>query len=230
MGKKRFSGYFSTEMQSYPAIEILNRPPCEVVAEVIRGLAGEGFVVLKDLLSRDYREEVRREILEAKSDDRFKKATVGKRGENGGAEGRALHPEIRGDGTLWFEPSNLSPAQAQLWGFLEALRSGLNRELFLGLWDLEGHYAIYPPGAFYRKHLDRFRDDSKRTVSVVAFFNPDWRDREGGSLVLDLPKGPLAVAPEAGTMVFFLSDRIPHEVAETTRERLSFAGWFRTRS
>ena len=39
------------------------------------------------------------------------------------------------------------------------MRNGvLNRDLFLGLEDFESHFAMYPPGAFYLKHVDRFRD------------------------------------------------------------------------
>ena len=35
------------------------------------------------------------------------------------------------------------------------------------------------------------------------------------------------VEPRAGTLVAFLSEKIPHEVLAATRERYSIAGWFR---
>lgn len=217
MGKKRFFGYFS---------RMLTRPFEEVSQEIARGLADAGFAIVPGLLSESYCAEVRSEIEAAREANRFRTATVGKRGE----DSRASHPEIRRDGTLWFEPSALTPIQTKLWDFLEAVRSDLNRSLFLGLWDLEGHYAVYEPGAFYRKHLDRFRNDSRRMVSAVVFFNSGWRSEDGGHLVLDLPEGPQSVAPAAGTVVFFLSERILHGVQETRRNRFSFAGWYRTRS
>jgi len=112
----------------------------------------------------------------------------------------------------------------------EYVRETLNSELFLGLWDWEGHYAVYPPGAFYKTHLDRFQNDSKRTVSMVLFFNSEWSVDDGGILRLDLPSESVRVAPRPGTAVFFLSDKIPHEVLETKRDRYSFAGWCRTRA
>jgi SM-20-related protein len=190
---------------------------------IAEGLTTAGYAIVENAFDAAYARDVREEISRLQAAGCFQPAGIGK------AQGRGLHPEIRRDGTCWFDPGSLSPLQAALWVELESLRAGLNRELFLGLWDLEGHYAVYGEGAFYRKHLDRFRDDSKRTVSVVCFFNEGWRREDGGCLVMDLPDGRREILPEAGTAVFFLSDRIPHEVAETRRERASFAGWYRTR-
>jgi SM-20-related protein len=191
--------------------------------QIAESLATVGYAIVENAFDVAYAREVRAEIARLQDEGRFQAAAVGK------AQGRGLHPEIRRDGTCWLDPASLSAPQAKLWQGLESLRACLNRELFLGLWDLEGHYAVYDEGGFYRKHLDRFRDDSKRTVSVVFFFNEGWRSEDGGRLRLDLPEGARDVLPEAGTAVFFLSDRIPHEVTETRRERASFAGWYRTR-
>jgi len=194
--------------------------------EIARGLSEKGFVVIEDFLPSELCAEARAEILRAREEGRIQPASVGKVS----TDGRKLHPEIRRDGTLWFEPGQLTRIQSAIWKKLEDLRQELNHALFLGLWDFEGHYAVYEPGAFYRKHLDRFRDDSRRTVSVVLFFNSNWRSEDGGELALELPEGQRKVLPREGTAVFFLSDQVPHEVRETRRERMSFAGWYRTRS
>ncbi|MEH6367338.1 MAG: 2OG-Fe(II) oxygenase, partial [Pseudomonas marincola] len=94
----------------------------------------------------------------------------------------------------------------------------------------ESHFAFYPAGAFYKKHLDRFRDDDRRTVSVVLYLNEQWQDDFGGELRLYLPDGETRdVRPEAGSLVVFMSADMPHEVLPATRERLSLAGWFRRR-
>ena len=34
------------------------------------------------------------------------------------------------------------------------------------------------------------------------------------------------VAPHGGTMVLFRSDKVPHEVLDTTAERTAIVGWF----
>lgn len=190
---------------------------------LLERLADERYAVFRDLLRPAVAREIRDEMERFRAENRFRPAGVGK-----GESVRA--PEIRRDGTLWFDPNALTPAQSKLARMIAAIREDLNAGLFLGLWDWEGHYAIYPPGAFYRKHLDRFANDSKRTVSMVFFFNPDWTERDAGLLRLETETGALDVPPASGTAVFFLSDRVPHEVLETNRDRFSFAGWFRTRA
>lgn len=134
---------------------------------------------------------------------------------------------LRADRTEWFEPAQLHGAQAQYWACMEVLRTGLNRQLMLGLEELEAHYALYPPGGGYARHRDRFRDDDARVVSSVTYLNAAWRDADGGHLRLHLPDGPRDVAPHGGTLVLFLSADVEHEVLPATRERLSIAGWFR---
>ena len=120
---------------------------------------------------------------------------------------------------------------------MDDLRRTLNRELFLGLAEYEAHYAYYEPGSFYRRHVDRHGFDAEgagcgqRVISTVCYVNESsWPADAGGELVLyaeDL--GPLKVTPEAGTLVVFRSDNLAHEVLPATQQRLSIAGWMRTR-
>lgn len=140
------------------------------------------------------------------------------------------HSALRGDRTLWFDAAQLGAAQTAFWERMDALRVAFNRRLLLGLDELEAHYALYPPGAGYARHRDRFRDDDARVVSAVAYLNTDWHDADGGALRLHLPDGVHDVAPHGGTLALFLSAEIEHEVLPATRERLSIAGWFRRRA
>lgn len=147
----------------------------------------------------------------------------------GRGDGQQVREGIRGDRIDWLEPGQAKPCDHYL-ELMDALRLQLNRELFLGLEDFEAHFALYPPGAFYQKHLDRFRDDDRRAVSAVLYLNPDWLPGEGGELRLYLADGATHdVQPEAGTLVVFLSGDLPHEVLPASRERLSLTGWFRRR-
>ncbi|TBW13226.1 2OG-Fe(II) oxygenase [Azotobacter chroococcum subsp. isscasi] len=137
---------------------------------------------------------------------------------------------VRGDYTAWLEPGQCAPGDAWL-ALMESLRQTLNRELFLGLEELECHFALYPPGAFYQRHLDRFRDDDSRTVTVVLYLNETWQPDEGGELRLYLPNGRVHdVMPQGGSLACFMSADFPHEVLPATRERLSLTGWFRRRA
>ena len=107
----------------------------------------------------------------------------------------------------------------------------MNRRLFLGLEDFESHFALYPPGAFYLRHLDRFRDDDRRMVSAVVYLNQGWLPEHGGHLRMYLDGNvDYDVLPIGGCLVVFLSGEIPHEVMPATRDRLSLTGWFRRRA
>jgi len=140
-------------------------------------------------------------------------------------------PDIRGDELLWLEPST-APLAARLAGEeFEALRLAVNAATFLGLDEFEGHYAVYPPGTGYALHLDRFREQNQRVISLVLYLNDTWGPDDGGELRLH-PEGGEAVSlsPRGGTLVCFLSERVPHEVLPARRMRQSIAGWFRRRA
>ncbi|NVD71185.1 2OG-Fe(II) oxygenase [Duganella sp. BJB488] len=142
---------------------------------------------------------------------------------------QAVRADVRGDRILWLEAGQSAACDSYLL-VMETLRLALNREFFLGLDSYESHYALYTPGAAYRKHLDRFRDDDLRTVSVVIYLNPDWLPEQGGALRLHPLDAPTRdIAPMGSRLVLFLSADMPHEVLPATHDRLSLAGWFRRR-
>lgn len=144
------------------------------------------------------------------------------------------NPFVRRDRICWLRGESAASAEFLVWA--ERLREALNRRLFLGLFDYECHYASYPTGAFYKKHLDAFKGQSNRRLSTVLYLNPQWHASDGGELVLYPPLAtePARVAeplqiitPEYGTLVIFLSEEFPHEVLPAHRPRHSIAGWFR---
>lgn len=136
---------------------------------------------------------------------------------------------LRGDCTLWLDDPRCGQASKDFLLALDVLRKELNESLLLGLESTEAHYAIYPPGAAYARHRDRFRDDDARVLSLVCYLNIDWPDTAGGALRLHLPEGQRDIAPNIGTSVVFLSEEIEHEVMPSTQTRYSIAVWFRRR-
>jgi len=156
------------------------------------------------------------------------------RGDFGAARvgsGRSLQrrEDIRGDSTCWIAPP-LWPAEQTLLEELERLRLELNREAGLGLFELELHYAWYPPGAGYARHVDQPQGRAQRRVSLVVYLNEDWTPAAGGELrIFDAADGHRDIEPLAGRLVCFLTPGREHAVLPTQRERLSVSGWFRTR-
>jgi SM-20-related protein len=137
--------------------------------------------------------------------------------------------DIRGDFTCWLrEP--LYPAERVLLDQLEALRLELNRETFLGLFDLELHYAWYPPAAGYARHVDQPHGTIQRKVSLVLYLNLEWHDEDGGALRLHEAGRPRCdIEPLGGRLVCFLTAGREHEVLTAQRDRWSVSGWYRGR-
>jgi len=140
---------------------------------------------------------------------------------------------IRGDAIAWLDPTALSAAQAAYVAQLEHLRQTLNRVLFLGAFDLELHFARYPVGACYSKHLDRHAHTQARVVSCILYLNQDWHSEDGGQLRIytaaDDAQRYVDVTPHGATLVTFLSADFHHEVLPARRPRLSITGWLRAR-
>lgn len=152
--------------------------------------------------------------------------------------GHARHgdPQLRGDALCWLDGLDDAPEAAELLAELDALRRSLDRALLLGVAEVEAHYARYPVGAHYARHLDRFDDGQgsavavggERVLSLVLYLNQGWRAEHGGALRLyDAAGRGHDVLPQGGELVAFLSDRIAHEVLPAARERWSVAAWLR---
>lgn len=188
-------------------------------------LAGPGWHLDTRFLTMEETMALREECLEALASGSFHAAGVGR--------GKAqVQGEIRGDQVYWIEEGAGGPALHAVQDRLEALRRAVNQDLSLGLFDVELHFAVYPPGAGYQRHLDRFRDDDRRSLTVILYLNPpDWSAEDGGQLLFwaEDDKPPLRIIPAGGTLVTFLSDRFWHQVQPARRQRLSLTGWFRRR-
>jgi SM-20-related protein len=151
----------------------------------------------------------------------------------GRGSARAQRSEVRGDRILWLDEASAGPVQRPFWQAMEVLRTALNEKLLLGLFSFEAHYAMYPTGAFYRRHRDQFHGSTAssgvRVISCAMYLNEGWAVADGGALRIYDADRTREVLPAAGTLVCFLSDRFEHEVLPATRKRLSLTGWFRRR-
>jgi SM-20-related protein len=101
----------------------------------------------------------------------------------------------------------------------------LNQALYLSLKDYEVHMTVYPAGSYYKRHLDQFKHDDHRKLSVICYLNNNWEESNGGQLRMFLPDNSKDFLPLAGRLVCFRSDQIEHEVRASNRERLSLTGW-----
>lgn len=150
----------------------------------------------------------------------------------GSGDSFAIKPEIRSDKVFWMDGQLLTPLQQQYWDLMDVLMQDINRRCFIGLRSFEAHFAMYPPGSFYLRHLDQFKAVAYRVVTVILYLNDSWEEGNGGELRMylqneDLEETHVDIFPEGGKLVVFLSGEIPHEVRPTNKERVSITGWFK---
>ena len=194
------------------------------IAQVCASIAGGNCATVPDFLPAPIAAPLAMEARRRDAAGDFRAARIG-RGRD-----RIVRGDIRGDRTLWLDEQAPAPAEIALWHTLETLRVALNESTYLGLFAFEGHYALYPPGALYRRHRDRFRDDDARVLSCVIYLNEAWTAADGGALRVHVSASDVHdILPVGGTLVCFLADRYEHEVLPATRERLAVTGWFRRR-
>lgn len=192
---------------------------------MVDDLADRGFTIRQGLFDDEYLRALAAEAREAWADGEYHRAGVGREVD--------LRSEIRSDHVLWLDPAAPTDLQQRYLDFIGELRLEIARELFLPLREFEAHFTVYPPGAFYKRHLDQFQHQPHRMVSCLLYLNEDWHLNDGGELCIFEPpdedgdEREILVLPEFGTFVAFLSDRIEHEVRPTRRERLSLTGWLR---
>jgi SM-20-related protein len=189
-------------------------------------LAERGWCVTPHFIPADLARELQHEARAMLTSGALRPAGIG-------ADAR-FAPEVRRDQIAWLEPHGASFTQARCLEAFEALRESLNESLQLGAFELECHFAVYPPGAFYRRHRDQQTGSLTRVVSCALYLNENWRADDGGQLRLYLGANGeddfRDVLPESGTLACFMSERFWHEVLPATCERFSVSGWFRRRA
>lgn len=199
----------------------------DIYDHIIDDIAKQGWSVQTDFLPGSLIEGLIEEELRLWKDDQFRKAQIG------GGNQQQVHSEIRTDRIYWIDsnPANQAEPVRQYLEIIGTLRKAMNKSLFLSLRSFEAHFAVYPEGSFYKRHLDQFKDGQDRLISCILYLNPGWKKADGGLLRIyentESNQPIMEVIPEAGTFVCFRSDLIPHEVLKANRQRLSLTGWLR---
>ena len=184
------------------------------------------YVVVDDFVDEGFRKALLKEQIDLLNQGQFTKAAIGK------GDQRQVRTETRSDEVLWMDSTALSPLQAIFWEKVAEVQQVLNRRCFLGLKSFEGHFARYPIGSFYKRHLDQFHAVPHRIVTLILYLNESWTEADGGQLRMYFPQEDGServedVLPLGGRLVVFLSEEIPHEVLPTQKDRISITGWLR---
>ncbi|GEK10325.1 2OG-Fe(II) oxygenase [Pseudoalteromonas peptidolytica] len=190
--------------------------------KIAQDLQSTGISILPNFIGSEILSKLEIRLAELTSSD-FKQAGIGRLTEH------EQNQKIRRDKIHWLDANN--ELEAAWLDNMAELKTYLNRRLFMGLFSYESHFAVYPPGAFYKKHVDAFKGKANRVLTTVLYLNQSWSAKDGGELMVYNPNNHeqilTTVTPSYGTLVTFLSDEFPHEVLVANKKRYSVAGWFR---
>jgi SM-20-related protein len=202
--------------------------PNELYEKVIDDLMEQNYSIVEDFFTAGEVHGLRTALLLKYEEDQFKKSAIGN------LAGEQVIAAVRGDFILWLDEQNAEGAEWVFFNKLQDFTQYLNRTCFMGIVTQEFHYALYPEGTYYKRHLDTFMNDSSRKLSIVCYLNDeDWKPEYGGELTIyineDGTEKATNIYPVQGRVVVFESQVLEHEVKPVKRDRLSITGWLKTR-
>lgn len=192
---------------------------------IIDDLLKQQFSIVNNFFSLEEVVLLRNSLLAKYEADKFKKSAIGNR------VNEEIDKTVRGDFILWMDENNSNEAESLFFKKITELVNYLNKTCFLGILHKEFHYAVYPKGTFYKRHLDTFQNDDRRKLSIVCYLNEaNWPAKNGGELTIYSEDEALDILPIPGRLVIFESQILEHEVKIVkASERMSITGWLKTR-
>lgn len=206
----------------FEQLEFIENPLFETI---INDLIQQKYSIVNDFFSSEEVIILRNSLLAKYEADKFKKSAIGN------FINKEVDKTIRGDFILWIDEKNANEAELLFFTKINELVNYLNKTCFLGILHNEFHYAVYPKGTFYKRHLDTFQNDDRRKLSIVCYLNEaNWPPENGGELTIYKENEDFDILPIPGRLVIFESQILEHEVKVVkASERMSITGWLKTR-
>jgi SM-20-related protein len=194
---------------------------------LVQDILLQGYAVIDNFLSTQEVKDLSITLLEYYEKGQFKKAGIGNQTQ------LQIISEIRGDYICWLDKSMFKICNDLYFNKIDEIIAYLNSTCYLGITDIESHFAVFPQGTHYKKHLDRFQNNSNRKLSIICYLNPIWEQSNGGELAIHLldangKEEIVKILPNGGRLVCFESHKIPHEVLAANKDRYSLTGWLGT--
>ncbi|WP_243408699.1 2OG-Fe(II) oxygenase [Flavobacterium sp. WLB] len=146
----------------------------------------------------------------------------------GNSEKLSFDGKIRNDAIYWLDKKHNNVFENEFFDKIDAFVPYLNESCFAGITGYEFHYSLYEKGDFYLKHLDQFKNNSSRKYSMISYLNSNWKESDGGELMIHQNNSEQKISPIQGKTVFFKSNELVHEVLVTQNTRMSITGWLKS--
>jgi SM-20-related protein len=174
-------------------------------------------------LSAELSASLQQNIQQLQHDKQMKYAGIGNEAIADAAQ------QMRGDKICWLDKKNNNVGEQEFLVKVECFIDHLNKTCYTGINDYEFHYAVYEEGSAYKRHKDQFRTDNKRKYSLICYLNEDWKEADGGQLIIYQNDTVQSILPTAQKAVFFKSAEMEHEVLISHKSRMSVTGWLKQR-
>jgi SM-20-related protein len=145
----------------------------------------------------------------------------------GNAEKISHNSEIRSDSIYWLDRKHENKFENEFFDQIDDFIKYLNKSCYAGITGYEFHYSLYETGSFYKQHLDQFKNNSNRQYSMISYLNSNWKELDGGQLLIHQETGDQKISPTKGKTVLFKSNELLHEVLVTNKRRMSVTGWLK---
>jgi Rps23 Pro-64 3,4-dihydroxylase Tpa1-like proline 4-hydroxylase len=146
----------------------------------------------------------------------------------GNSEKLSYDGAIRSDSIYWLDKKHNNAFENEFFDKIDAFILYLNESCFAGITGYEFHYSLYEKGDFYLKHLDQFKNNTSRKYSMISYLNSNWKEADGGELMIHQENNNQKITPTQGKTVFFKSNELVHEVLVTQNTRMSITGWLKS--
>ena len=198
----------------YMCMDAIHLPKSWNVDQIVEDLDQQGFTIIDNAYPQDYVLALAEEC--TSNLNRFRDAAI----QSG------VVSKIRSDHILWIS-DELEIAQQHI-ETLTALSQCLNQNFYLGIKEVEAHFACYNAGEYYALHRDNPQKKNDRVISTVYYLHEDWQDDWGGELHLqDKNEQWHTIQPKPNRIAMFQSDLL-HEVIQAKHQRLSITAWLRS--
>lgn len=191
--------------------------------QLIQDILANGYGVIEDFIAPLQVVSLSQNLQELYQDGHFKKAGIGN------TSNLQVISEIRGDYILWLNKDTSLLCKEVYFDKIDRLINYFNETCFMGIKGIEAHFALFPEGTFYKRHLDSFQEKDRRIFSVIFYLNENWTQVNGGELNMYLQQKDVeitvSILPLGGRFLCFESHKIPHEVLVANKDRLSITGW-----
>lgn len=198
----------------YMYMDAIQLPKSWNVDQIIEDLDQHGFTLIDNAYPQDYVLALAEEC--TSNLNRFREAAI----QNG------VVSNIRSDHILWLS-GELKIAQHHT-ETLKEISQLLNSNFYLGIQEVEAHFACYNAGEYYALHRDNPQGKNGRIISTVYYLHENWQDDWGGELHLEDKNGQWhTIQPKPNRIAMFQSNLL-HEVIKAKQQRLSITAWLRS--